>query len=225
MTDPDSPGRSPSRVFDKLDDAQAERLLPDGAFRLLSVVAPDRIRGRCQSVLKIKPFEYFVDEDEAYSFTGIRADENREGFRGTPKRSAAGGANSPRSKAVVISDRSNIRSLYPLKDIGFGFDEVPELLLDSGLGLRPCYVWRSRSGCYFGFVQQIGEWQGLLEKHPDRFESAKTCEKPPPNSRRFIWSQTRPLEELEPIAERQQVPVGEPEDGCAICHPICEAFA
>ena len=45
MTDPDSPGLRPSRVFDQLDDAQAERLLPDGAFWLLSVVAPDRIRG------------------------------------------------------------------------------------------------------------------------------------------------------------------------------------
>ena len=50
MTDPDSPGLRPSRVFDQLDDAQAERLLPDGAFRLLSVVAPDRIRGPRRSV-------------------------------------------------------------------------------------------------------------------------------------------------------------------------------
>ena len=45
MTDPDSPGLRPSRLFDQLDDAQAERLLPEGAFRLLSVVAPERIRG------------------------------------------------------------------------------------------------------------------------------------------------------------------------------------
>ena len=50
MTDTDSPGLRQSRVFDQLDDAQAERLLPDGAFRLLSVVAPDRIRGPRRSV-------------------------------------------------------------------------------------------------------------------------------------------------------------------------------
>ena len=207
MTDTDSPGLRPSRVFGQLDDAQAERTLPDGAFRLLSVVAPNCIRGPRRSVLKIKPFEYFVVEGEAYSFTGIRADESREGFLGTAQRPSDGGPNSPRSKAVVISDRSNIRPVNLLKDIGFGLDDVRELLMDSGLGLPPYYEWRSRSGCYLCFFQQIGEWRGRKEKQPDRFESAKTYEKP-----------SRPLEELEPIAERQQAPVGEPEDGCAICH-------
>ena len=172
----------------------------------------------CTRMLKIKPFEYFVGEDEAYSYIGIRADENREGFRGTPKRPADNVANSPRSKAVVISDRSNVRPVYPLKDIGFGLDDVRELLMDSGLGLPPYYEWRSRSGCYFCFFQQIGEWQGLKERHPDLFEFAKTYEKPTPSGRRFTWSQTRPLEELEAIAERHQAPLGEPDDGCAICH-------
>ena len=50
MTDTDSPGLRRSRVFDQLDATQADRLLPDGAFRLLSVVAPDRIRGPRRSV-------------------------------------------------------------------------------------------------------------------------------------------------------------------------------
>lgn len=50
MTDADTPGLRPSRIFDQLDDAQAQRLLPDGAFQLLSVVAPDRIRGPRRSV-------------------------------------------------------------------------------------------------------------------------------------------------------------------------------
>lgn len=172
----------------------------------------------CTRMLKIKPFEYFVGDDEAYSYIGIRADENREGFRGTSKRLSDVTAGSPRSKAVVISDRSNIRPVYPLKDIGFGLDDVRELLMDSGLGLPPYYEWRSRSGCYFCFFQQIGEWQGLKERHPDLFESAKTYEKPVTNGRRFTWSQTRPLEELEAIAERYPAPVGEPQDGCAICH-------
>ena len=156
MTDANSPGLRPSRVFDQLDDAQAERLLPDGAFQLLSVVAPDR--------------------------------------------------------------RSDTRPVYLLKDIEFGLDDVQELLMDGGLGLPPYYEWRSRSGCYFCFFQQIGEWQGLKELHPDLFESAKTYEKPTASGRRFTWSQTRPLEELEAIAERHPTPVGEPHDGCAICH-------
>ena len=45
MIDADSPGLRPSQVFDRLDDAQAERILPDGAFRLLAVIDPERIRG------------------------------------------------------------------------------------------------------------------------------------------------------------------------------------
>ena len=172
----------------------------------------------CTRMLKIKPFEYFVGDDEAYSYIGIRADENREGFRGNPKGPSLDDANTGRSKAVVISDKSNIWPVYPLKDIGFGLDDVRELLMDSGLGLPPYYEWRSRSGCYFCFFQQIGEWQGLKERHPDLFEAAKTYEKPSANGRRFTWTQTRPLEELEAIEERHEAPAGEPEDGCAICH-------
>ena len=208
----------------------------------------------CTRMLKIKPFEYFVGDDEAYSYIGIRADENREGFRGSSKRPSFDDANTARSKAVVISDKRaavalrnikpfeyfvgddeaysyigiradenregfrGIRPVYPLKDIGFGLDDVRELLMDSGLGLPPYYEWRSRSGCYFCFFQQIGEWQGLKERHPDLFESAKTYEKFTANGRRFTWTQTRSLEEIEAIEERHQAPAGDPEDGCAICH-------
>ena len=46
----DSPGLRPSQVFDRLDDVQAERILPDGAFRLLAVIDPERIRGPRRSV-------------------------------------------------------------------------------------------------------------------------------------------------------------------------------
>ena len=46
----DSPGLRPSQVFDRLDDVQAERILPDGAFRLLAVIDPERIRGPSRSV-------------------------------------------------------------------------------------------------------------------------------------------------------------------------------
>jgi hypothetical protein len=96
--------------------------------------------------------------------------------------------------------------------------DVRDLLLNSGLGLPPYYDWRSRSGCYFCFYQQIGEWQGLKERHPELFEAAKTYEKVKENGRRFTWTQSRSLEELEMIEERHEAPGGEPEDGCAICH-------
>jgi 3'-phosphoadenosine 5'-phosphosulfate sulfotransferase (PAPS reductase)/FAD synthetase len=176
----------------------------------------------CTRMLKIKPFEHFVGGDEAYSYIGIRADENREGFRGSPVKASVDREEdldeAGRAKPVVISNRSNIRAVYPLKDIGFGLDDVRDLLLGSGLGLPPYYDWRSRSGCYFCFYQQVGEWQGLKERHPDLFEAAKAYEAPKANGRVFTWSQTRSLDELEQIPERYPSPVGEPEDGCAICH-------
>lgn len=172
----------------------------------------------CTRMLKIKPFEYFVGDDDAYSYIGIRADENREGFRGAAKKAKTQESPARKSKPVVMSERNNILPVYPLKDIGYGIDDVRDLLLDSGLGLPPYYDWRSRSGCYFCFYQQIGEWQGLKERHPELFESAKGYEKTKANGRQFTWSQTRSLKELEEIRERYSSPVGEPEDGCAICH-------
>lgn len=172
----------------------------------------------CTRMLKIKPFEHFVGGEDAYSYIGIRDDENREGFRGTPKRAAPGQAPARRAKPVAISDKGNILPVYPLKDIGFGIDDVRGLLQASGLGLPPYYEWRSRSGCYFCFYQQIGEWQGLKERHPELFDAAKTYERVKANGKRFTWTQTRSLEELEAIEERHSAPVGEPEDGCAICH-------
>ena len=176
----------------------------------------------CTRMLKIKPFEHFVGGDDAYSYIGIRADENREGFRGAAARPAQEGgdgqAESGRAKPVVLSNRNNILPVYPLKDIGFGLDDVRDLLLGSGLGLPPYYDWRSRSGCYFCFYQQVGEWQGLKERHPELFEAAKAYEAAKENGRQFTWSQTRSLEELEKLRQRYAAPTGEPEDGCAICH-------
>src|SRR6056297_645520 len=176
----------------------------------------------CTRMLKIKPFEHFVGGDDAYSYIGIRADENREGFRGAAAGPSPeddeGQAETGRAKPVVLSNRNNILPVYPLKDIGFGLDDVRDLLLGSGLGLPPYYDWRSRSGCYFCFYQQVGEWQGLKERHPELFEAAKTYEVTKANGRRFTWSQTRSLEELEKLRERYATPTGEPEDGCAICH-------
>lgn len=176
----------------------------------------------CTRMLKIKPFEHFVGGDDAFSYIGIRADENREGFRGASAGPSPeddeGQPETGRAKPVVLSNRNNILPVYPLKDIGFGLDDVRDLLLGSGLGLPPYYDWRSRSGCYFCFYQQVGEWQGLKERHPELFEAAKTYEVTKANGRRFTWSQTRSLEELEKLRERYATPTGEPEDGCAICH-------
>ncbi len=172
----------------------------------------------CTRMLKIKPFELFVGDSECYSYIGIRGDENREGFGGAAKNHQGTYEAKRTSKPVALSSKENIRPVYPFKDIGFGIDDVRDLLDGSGLGFPKYYEWRSRSGCYFCFYQQIGEWQALKKRHPDLFEKAKTYEEEGPNGRRFTWTERRTLEELEQLKKEYEIPVGEPEDGCAICH-------
>ncbi len=172
----------------------------------------------CTRMLKIKPFEHFVGEDLSFSYIGIRADEDRQGFLGTSRPESNNKSDNSQSKTVAISNRQNIIPVYPLKDMGFRLDDVRDLLMESGLGLPSYYDWRSRSGCYFCFFQQVGEWQRLKERHPELFEAAKDYEKPKPDGRRFTWSQTRSLEELERITERYERRPDQPAQGCAICH-------
>ncbi|MXZ49855.1 MAG: phosphoadenosine phosphosulfate reductase family protein [Rhodobacteraceae bacterium] len=163
----------------------------------------------CTRHLKIQPFEHFVGEHKAYSYIGIRADENRKGY-------TASGPGSKGAKPVKFSDKNNIIPVYPLKDVGFGIAEVKDLLINSGLGLPPYYSWRSRSGCFFCFYQQIGEWQGLKENHPELFEAAKKYEKIKENGKKFTWVRGRSLEDVEALETRYETK--EAEDGCAICH-------
>jgi 3'-phosphoadenosine 5'-phosphosulfate sulfotransferase (PAPS reductase)/FAD synthetase len=158
----------------------------------------------CTRMLKIKPFEHHVGADRAYSYIGIRADEQRSGYL-------------PGRKPILISERSNIIPVYPFRDANMGLDEVKAVLQDSGLGLPPYYKWRTRSGCYFCFYQQIGEWQGLKEEHPDLFERAKRYERAE-NGRTYTWVDGRSLSDIEKLERRYEVPSGEDLDGCAICH-------
>lgn len=159
----------------------------------------------CTRMLKIVPLEKYIGTDTAYSYIGIRADENREGY------------STERAKPVVYSEKPNIVPVYPFKEDNIDLAEVKRILNDSGLGLPPYYEWRSRSGCYFCFYQQIGEWQGLRERHPELFEKAKAYEKTD-GERQYTWVQGRSLVDIERIKDRYQVPSGEDLEGCAICH-------
>lgn len=157
----------------------------------------------CTRELKIKVYERYLHGYRVYSYIGIRADEDRAGYQA--------------SKPVVISDKPNIVPVYPFKEKGLGISDIKELLLASGLGLPPYYRWRSRSGCYFCFYQQIGEWQGLLENHPDLFDKAKGYEKTE-GPRPFHWVQGRPLSAIADLKVRYEIPNGENLEGCAVCH-------
>ncbi len=158
----------------------------------------------CTRILKIAPFEQYIGAARAYSYIAIRGDENRAGYLGTG------------TKPVVMSEKPNITPVYPFKDDGIGLADVQRLLDASGLGLPRYYEWRSRSGCYFCFYQQIGEWQGLSERHPDLFEKAKAYETTR-NGRRYTWVDGRPLEAVNRMPRRGLKPKDDA-DGCVVCH-------
>ena len=156
----------------------------------------------CTRELKIRPFEWFIGKDKAYSYIGIRADENRKGYR--------------QKKNPEISTKSNIIPVYPLQDDGKKLQDVLWILEEAGVQMPQYYEWRSRSGCYFCFYQQIGEWQGLKENHPDLFEKAKEYEQAA-KERHYTWVKGRPLVQLEGLP-RRAAPSIEEIEGCAVCH-------
>ena len=58
----------------------------------------------CTRVLKIKPFEREIGNDRAYTYIGIRADEQRTGYQ--------------QRKPVMLSEANNIIPIYPFKEDG-----------------------------------------------------------------------------------------------------------
>jgi len=158
----------------------------------------------CTVQLKIKPFEKFVGKDQAISYIGIRGDEDREGYRV--------------AKNPVLSKQPNITPVYPFKDDKIGLQEVKNILEKSGIGMPEYYKWRSRSGCYFCFYQQIGEWQGLKEHHPDLFEKAMAFEGEKPDGQGYYtWCEGKTIDEIVSQDKKNILPIDET-DGCAICH-------
>ncbi|MCC6909695.1 MAG: phosphoadenosine phosphosulfate reductase family protein [Phycisphaerales bacterium] len=131
----------------------------------------------CTKMLKIRPFERHIGDDEVNMYIGIRADENRGGYRPT---------------------KPNIHPVYPFVEAGYTLDDVHRILDESGIGFPEYYSWRTRSGCYFCFYQQRHEWVGLKENHPELFELAKSYEKPNvKDGSGYTWSERESLEALE----------------------------
>jgi 3'-phosphoadenosine 5'-phosphosulfate sulfotransferase (PAPS reductase)/FAD synthetase len=139
----------------------------------------------CTKVLKIRPFERYIGEDDVNMYIGIRADEDRAGYRPT---------------------KPNIHPVYPFVDAGYGLSDVQRILDESGLGFPAYYSWRTRSGCYFCFYQQRHEWIGLKENHPQLFEKAKSYERPETKEALgFTWSQAEALTDLENPARQADI--------------------
>jgi hypothetical protein len=141
----------------------------------------------CTKMLKLKPFEAHVGDDNVVSYVGLRADEDRVGY---------------------ISRKPNIKTRYPLKEAGIDYDGVIRILEDSGLGLPTFMKWgRTNSGCTFCFFQTPFEWAKLLEHYPDRFKEAMDYETIDPSdpNKQFTWMEGAPLSSLLDSAERERV--------------------
>ncbi|QDT42550.1 hypothetical protein Pan241w_26350 [Gimesia alba] len=129
----------------------------------------------CTKILKIKPFEDYIGDDEVKMYVGIRADENRQAY---------------------VSTKPNITPVLPFKDDGLVRDDIFRILKESGVGLPKYYSWRTRSGCYFCFFQRKQEWAGLLKNHPDLFEKSIEYEKVDKEGNGYTWGQNESLVQL-----------------------------
>ena len=110
----------------------------------------------CTSMLKIKPLEEWIGDDEVISYVAIRSDE--------------------KSRTGYVSTKPNIETKFPFIDADIDHSGVVKILEDAGINLPDYYKWRTRSGCYFCFFQRKAEWVGLADNHPDLFKRAIAIE-------------------------------------------------
>lgn len=149
----------------------------DHWYQMYGGMIPSNHRRWCTKMLKLKPLEEYIGDDDVINYVGLRADENRTGY---------------------ISHKPNIKPAYPFIEDGIVLADVKRILRDAGVGLPPYTDWgRTRSGCYFCFYQQKIEWVALLEKHPDLYEKAESYEREyKPTGNLFTWSNGERLADL-----------------------------
>lgn len=135
---------------------------------------PSPYKRWCTDALKIEPYEQYVGDSKIYSYIGIRADEDRDGY---------------------MSNKDNIIPKYPFIEDGLILKDIKNLLEKSGLGLPKYYKWRSRSGCFFCFFQQKIEWINLYKNHEDLFLKAMEFEKVD-GDKKFTWSEGESLVDI-----------------------------
>jgi len=158
----------------------------DHWWRAYGEMIPSNHRRWCTKMLKLKPFEHYVGDAPVINYVGLRADEEREGY---------------------ISHRPNIKAVYPFREDGLVYEDIVQILEESGLGMPPYTTWgRTRSGCFFCFYQQKIEWVRLKEHHPHLFEEAKAYEEENRYlDNPFYWSGKEPLAELERPERMQEI--------------------
>jgi hypothetical protein len=145
----------------KLGDLLGRRLVPIMAGTLRSVIRQENMlpnfRARfCTRILKIEPYRKFLIEQAAIgpvvSYVGLRADEEGR----------AGGA---------YGDIAGIEMRFPLREMGFGEDEVQATLRRFGV------VCPDRTDCAWCYHQRLGEWFELWRDHRATAMEAVAIEK------------------------------------------------
>lgn len=159
----------------------------------------------CTRQCKIEPMEKWLSESDAVIYYGLRADEDRVGFR-------------------ARSD--NLRPAYPLREMDIDLRGV-WTILDAQELLPPPFFWpalhqrvedligpedtwtpqlkpwerhmlfagRSRSNCFFCFYQRQYEFVWLYDAHPDLFEKACEIERTTGGDE-YTWRDGYKLEDL-----------------------------
>lgn len=161
----------------------------------------------CTREAKIFPMEDYIGKDNAIIYLGIRADENRIGYKSSSKRR-------------VITPK------YPLVEAGIMLDDVWNILTEKDL-MPPLFFWqsmfdivqqrlghnsnlidklskqvfynlfagRSRANCYFCFFQRQYEWIWLLETYPELYIQASVIEQST-GGEGFTWVQGTSLNDM-----------------------------
>lgn len=142
----------------------------------------------CTDGGKLAPLRKYLGDDDAVQYIGIRADEeHRANQRLSPTTT---------NKFPLIEEGIDLAGVYALLNErgltppSFFWQRLYDEVLDRCSLTYKTYVsrlppwhlsslfsWRSRSNCYMCFYQRMYEWVGLLEHHPDLFESAERLEK------------------------------------------------
>lgn len=168
----------------------------------------------CTRLAKIYPMEDWVAKEDrpAKIYFGIRADEQRVGYES--KRSSIIPVYPLQELGIDIDLVYSILDKEELAPPDFMWNSLFEMIYDQlGYFVRNdalsrltrsqktnLFCWRSRMNCYYCFNQQVWEWVGLLEHHPDLFEKAEIIENQV-GAEGYTWRQDWSLKRIRSEAE------------------------
>jgi 3'-phosphoadenosine 5'-phosphosulfate sulfotransferase (PAPS reductase)/FAD synthetase len=133
-------------------------IVKGGLKRLVrsQVMIPNHRARWCTRMLKIEPWGAFLlrllkKHDHVVSYVGLRADEMGR-------------------KGGDFNEISGVESRYPLREWGWGLNEVLGYLQDRGVTVP------ARTDCARCFYQRVSEWWTLWKDHPEIYADAESDE-------------------------------------------------